>query len=199
MEGRVKVYVFCAYNALRLENTFYSYYDCLVGIVSFLSWTCILQDALFKGHATLDTESRLQACSEILTKSHITLNKFRCNPVISIAYLEAVAETRFAMMEIANFIHSQFSDEGRMRLDRSMEESATVTTLMELAKSVCTDTVINTTTFSSRSWDVVGPAVYLLKLLMRQFSFSCLKQASEKYLWIVPDGLRNSNLVIVMI
>lgn len=148
-----------------------------------------MQDCLFKEHASEDTKSKLQACTEILTKAHLTLIKYKSNPVISIDYLEAVAGTKFAIMEVAIFIHSQLIDEVATRLDEHSKA------LMEQAKEVCTDTIINITTLYSKSVDVTGPVVYLLKLLVRQFSFPCLKQASEKYPWIVPEGLRTSNLV----
>lgn len=147
------------------------------------------QDALFKEHASEDTESRLRACSEILKDAHFTLTSYKSNPVISIGYLEAVAGAKFAITEVANFIHSQLIDEVVTR------HSENVSALMERAREICSDTIVNITTVSSKSVDVTGPVVYLLKLLVRQFSFPCLKQASERYPWIVPEGLRTSNLV----
>lgn len=133
-----------------------------------------------------------------------TLRKFKSDPVISIKYLERVAEMRFAIMEVASLIHSQLfsGDDGKkkrkVRISHSVPQSKLVSTLMERARKVCTDRVINTTTFSpgGNVADIVGPSVYFLKLLVRQFSFPCLRQASEKYPWIVPEGLRNSNLVL---
>lgn len=124
------------------------------------------------------------------------MKKYKSNPSISIDYLEGVAGTKFAIMEVAKFIHSQFSNGGELTFEQSFEQSELVSTLMERAKKVCTDSLINTTTFySGGGVNVTGPVIYLLKLLVRQFSFPCLKQASEKYLWIVPEGLRTSNLV----
>lgn len=104
-------------------------------------------------------------------------------------------------MEVAELFHYQFSDEPREKLDRTPDSQENVKILIDTAKKICSDTVINTTVIntsifsSTEDADVLGPAVYLLKLLVRQFSFPCLKQASEKYLWIVPEGLRTSNLV----
>ena len=138
---------------------------------------------------------KFESCIEILANAHPTLRKYKSNPSINISYLEGVAGTKFAIMEVANFIHSQFSNDENLDIDQTFEQSEVVSTLMEWARRVCTDTVINTTTMKSGNVDITGPVAYLLKLLVRHFSFPCLKQASEKYLWIVPQGLRTSNLV----
>ena len=108
-------------------------------------------------------------------------------------YIEGVAGTKFVLMEVAKFIYSQFSKE---RGIVQVAEQELFIGLMEQVKKICTDTVINTTTLYGRgNLDMTGPVVYLLKLLLRQFSFPCLKQASERYPWIIPEGLRTSNLV----
>ena len=111
-------------------------------------------------------------------------------------YIEGVAGTKFAIMEVAKFIHSQLSSEEYVRPGQAVERSQVVLDLMEQMKKICTDTFINTVTIYPRgNLDVTGPVVYLLKLLVRQFNFPCLKQTSERYPWIVPEGLRTSNLV----
>ena len=67
---------------------------------------------------------------------------------------------------------------------------------MELAERVCTDRAINTTDFGASGEDVVGPAVYLLKLLVRQYGFPCLKEVSQQHQWILPEGLRSDDQVV---
>ena len=81
---------------------------CIIIIIMLLY---IPQDALCKEHATEDSESRLQACTEILKKAHSTLRNFKSDPSISVGYLEAVAGTKFAIMEVATLIHSQLTNE----------------------------------------------------------------------------------------
>ena len=162
------------------------------------AYVIFLQDALFKEHARKDIGSRFQACVEILTLSHQVLRNFKSKQVISIDYLEAVAATKFSITEFANFVHSQFSNDQEAPLDWTLiEQLDSATALIDQVQKICTDTFINTTTFSTGGtiMDVIGPSVYLLKLLVRQYSYPCLKQASEKYLWIIPEGLRASNLV----
>ena len=163
-----------------------------------------MQDSLFKEYSGTDQDLRFEQCIEMMAHASDTLKKFKTDPVISINYLERVAEMRFAIMEVACCINSQLFNgdddkkKRKVRFGHSMPQSKIVHTLMERARKVCTDRVLNTTTFSPAGSvaDIVGPSVYFLKLLVRQFSFPCLRQASEKYPWIVPEGLRNSNLVL---
>ena len=173
----------------RLLAHQYLIVTCAHGIFFFLQ----LQDALFKEHAGKSTELRQQTSTSILKQSCPTLREFRSKQVITIGYLEAVAGAKFAMMEIASLIYSQCNETGEARLDYSVKHSGIMMALIEIARTVCTDTLINPS-ITGHS-DVTGPAVYLLKLLVRQFSYSCLEQASEKYPWIIPEGLRFSNLV----
>ena len=98
----------------------------------------------------------------------------------TVHYLEAIAGIRFAFLEIANLLHSERED---------------CIDLFELARDVCTDPAINTSDFTVNDRDVVGPAVYLLKLLVRKYGFPCLKQVYEKFNWIIPEGLRETNQV----
>ena len=98
----------------------------------------------------------------------------------TVHYLEAIAGIRFAFLEIANLLHSDRED---------------CIDLFELAEDVCTDPTINTSDFTVSGTDVVGPAVYLLKLLVRKYGFPCLKQVYEQFNWIIPEGLRETNQV----
>jgi hypothetical protein len=139
---------------------------------------------------------KIKSCIKILTQACVTLKKYKHNPGINIDYLEGVAGTKFAIMEVAHLIHSQFSSEGKAMFDQSVEQlGGAATTLLEATRKICTDPVINTTTIHSGSVNVTGPVMYLLKLLVRHFNFPCLKPASETYPWIVPTALRTSNLV----
>ena len=122
------------------------------------------------------------------------LRKFKVEPVISVSYLQGLARVRFAIWEIAALLHSHFGQEGKTEL-LYVQLSDNENKLMQLAKKVCTDPSINSTNFRSKNADMSGPAIYLLKLLVRQYGFSLLKQASEKFVWIIPEGLRTADLV----
>ena len=61
--------------------------------------------------------------------------------------------------------------------------------LLQQLKSVCTDKIVNTTA----SGDVIGPAVYLLKVLVRQHGFHCLNKVFKQFKWIVPNGIHETD------
>ena len=120
----------------------------------------------------------------ILEKSYQALKKYKADQdVIIVHYLEGIAGVRFAMMEVANLLHSHYESRSDQQLDLS---------LMQLAEQVCSDPAINTVDFGDRGNGVVGPAMYLLKLLARLYGFSCLKQAIKDYHWILPGGLQSA-------
>jgi hypothetical protein len=65
--------------------------------------------------------------------------------------------------------------------------------LLQIAEEVCTDQNINNTHLAGN--DVVGPALYLVKLLVRQYGFDCLKKVSLRYQWVLPEVLRTTDQV----
>lgn len=107
--------------------------------------------------------------------------------VVNIAYLEGVAGARFALSEAANLLHSYYSTDGQTRTASSAQLQFQ---LLQLTEDVCVEKLINTTDFMAKDVDIVGPAIYLLKLFVRQFGFQCLKSVSKKYQWVIPEGLR---------
>ena len=98
---------------------------------------------------------------------------------------------RFSIVEIASLLHSDCIV-GTVRKSQRLQFQ-----IMQLAQGVCTDPAINTTHFGDKAENVVGPAVYLLKLLVRQYGFPCVKQVSERYQWIVPEDLRTADQVVI--
>ena len=150
------------------------------------------QDALYKEHSSGD---KIQATVAILTKSYKVFKEHKVDPkvTVTIGYLEAVAGIRFSLMEIANLLHSQCSG----AQDHFSWHDQSEFELLQLAENVCTDPAINTKDFTVSGRDVVGPAVYLLKLLVRKYGFPCLKQVSGKLNWIIPKGLCTSDQVCI--
>ncbi len=146
----------------------------------------ILQDALYKQYSGASPESRLIGIIEILKRFWSVLRKYQSEPLITIDYLEGVAGFRFAIMEIAGLLHASYVDN---TLKKSQLE------IFQLAEELCRDPVINSTDFSTNGEDVMGPAVYLLKLLVRQYGYPCLRHVSELYQWIIPEGLCTADQV----
>ena len=60
--------------------------------------------------------------------------------------------------------------------------------IREYTRDICTNSSINTTDFSCGT-NVWGPGIYLVKLLVWKFGFSCLKQISNILSWIIPEEL----------
>ncbi len=143
------------------------------------------QDAFFKEYSNHACGDKLHSILNILKRSHRVFQDFKANPIVSIPYLEAIAGIRFTIMEIANLLHSQINEDNfdPLQLD-----------LLELAKEVCTDPVINTTDFNISGVDCVGPGIYLLKLLVRQYGFTCLKEVSVRHPWVIPEGLNTAEV-----
>ena len=127
---------------------------------------------------------------EILTRSHRVLKEYKSNPIINIDYLEGVAGIRFAIMEVASLLHLDYDTDTARNLQRLKFD------IMHLAEKVCTDPVINTTDFVASTDDAVGPALYLLKLLVRQYGFPYLKQVFEQHRWVIPESLQTTDQVI---
>ena len=139
-----------------------------------------------KQHRGNPLEQQVDATIAILDNSHHVLRRYKEEPVVNIGYLEGVAGMRFAMMEVATLLHTLFNVE--QDLQRNLELVKIGIQLLQIAEEVCTDFNINTTNFTVG--DAVGPAVYLLKLLVRQYGFDCLKKVSAECHWVVPEGLR---------
>ncbi len=127
-----------------------------------------------------------------LKQSHSALRDFRIKHNISIRYLEGIAEARFAIAEVASLIGTQCSGEAG-----SVPELLLRSNVMQFAEQICEDPDLNQTDFGASGVDVAGPVVYLIKLLVRQFGFPCLKLACERYQWIVPENLHESDEVML--
>ncbi len=79
----------------------------------------------------------------------------------------------------------------------SQSSSQLVFDLLHLGQKICLDPVINVTD-SSYGKDVMGPAIYLVKLLVRDFGSASLVKISSIHKWIIPDSLKYSNQVSLM-
>lgn len=151
----------------------------------FQLFCCLCQDALYKEHSGKELKARINATLDIMERSHPALKEFKSSATINIGYLEGMAGIRFAIMEIAKFLPSLF------RETVSQELQQLGFPLMQAAEEVCKDPAIN----SPVSGDVVGPALYLLKLVVRLHSIPFLKRVSGEYHWIIPEALRTTNQV----
>ena len=98
---------------------------------------------------------------------------------ISLGYIEGVAKVRFALSVVAEQFHKRIT----------MKPA-----LLHAVRTVCTDPSINHIGDTGQT-DTTGPALYLLKLIVRQFGFPCLKEVSVERPWIMPHELMTEDEV----
>ena len=145
------------------------------------------QDALYKQYSCKCLGEKVEVAERMLDRSRQALRAYKAKPTISIGYLEAVACAQYWMMEVAALLHSVFGDQ-----QSTLEQQQLAFQLVHFAEELCTDPHINTIDFAD---DAVGSAVYLLRLLMRQYGSSCLKKVFGEHHWIVPNALRTGDQV----
>ena len=90
-------------------------------------------------------------------------------------YLEGVSKVRYSLSVVADVLSRSEHDDHQK--------------LLEVAEKVCTDTDINVVNHFQHI-SVVGPSIYLVKLLIRRYGMPCLKATAEAYKWILPDDIR---------
>ena len=135
---------------------------------------------------------RIEDTVEILEEGHRALcEQAQYTDTVSLEYLEGVAKVRFALAVVAELLNQSGET-------RSQEDSEVVMTLLHQAREVCTDARINCLDTTGKK-DTIGPVIYLLKLLMRQYGLSSLQRASQEHTWIVPEQLRQTEEVSVKI
>ena len=107
--------------------------------------------------------------------------------IVTLDYLEGVAKVRFALSVVAELLNQNDQP-------RSHEEDVQVVKLLHVAQEVCVDANINTIDDTGRR-DTVGPVVFLIKLLVRQYGLRYLRKASEAHVWITPELLKETGEV----
>ena len=105
-------------------------------------------------------------------------------------YLEGVSEVRFALILVADTLNNLVSGASEHSF------TAQADNLLRLAETVCSDTTINEVEVSD-TVDAIGPNVYLLKLLVRQFGSARLLEISKACNWVLPPQLKIEQTVSI--
>ena len=135
-----------------------------------------LQDSLNKEYTQKPPQDR---AAEILQEGHLALS--HSHTKISLTYIEGVAKVRFALSVVAELFQKHV---------------AMKPAFLHAVREVCTDTSINQINGTEQG-DKLGPVFYLLKLIVRQFGFSCLAEVSAVHTWFVPPELKGQDEVIM--
>ena len=69
--------------------------------------------------------------------------------------------------------------------------------LIRAAGRVCSDCEVNCIDPTGRK-DTVGPVIYLLKLIVRQYGMPCLKAAAEVHEWLIPIQLKSTQVSVMV-
>ena len=106
----------------------------------------------------------------------------RGNPTLE--YLEGVAKARFSLSVVAEALKNEETGQHFMELLRA-------------AGQMCCDREVNCIDPTGRK-DTVGPVIYLLKLIVRQYGMPYLKAAAEIHEWLIPAQLKSKEVIVMI-
>ena len=111
-------------------------------------------------------------------------------PSSSVPYLEGVAKLRYALSVTAQLLYHQQERTSPGR-GEGMYHSHGAQLLLDKAKECCSLPQFNK--------DEARPAIYLVKLLARQYGLSFLTKLTSNpaVVWVVPEHLRRSDKVSI--
>ena len=145
---------------------------------------CCIKDALYKEYNKKSFARRVKETTDILDEGLQACQHEQHTNNVTLEYLEGVAKVRYALSVVAELLN---------QIDHacSYEDSVLVDKLLGLAREVCVDPNINII----GQGNTVGPAVFLIKLLVRQYGLKYLYKASEAHAWVVPEQLKQTGVV----
>jgi hypothetical protein len=98
----------------------------------------------------------------------------------TLEYLEGVANVRFSLSVVAEVLNSEETGQHFMKL-------------LKAAGQICSDREVNCIDPTERQ-NTVGPVIYLLKLIVRQYGMPCLSVAAQIHDWLVPAELKSQEV-----
>ena len=116
---------------------------------------------------------------KVLTEGYSGLQKYR-HEMPTLEYLESVAKVRYSLSVVAEVLKNEANGQHFMELLRA-------------AGQMCSDHDINCIDPTGQK-DTVGPVIYLLKLIVRQYGMPCLKAAAEVHEWVIPAQLNSTKV-----
>ena len=125
----------------------------------------------------LTPRAKMEEVTVYLIQGYNALQEHRCHVAPNIEYLEGVAKVRYSLSVVAEVLKNE---------EHYVE-------LLRAAGRMCSDHEVNCIDQSSDR-GTVGPVVYLLKLLVRQYGMPCLNAAAEKHDWIIPKEMRSDEV-----
>ena len=142
-----------------------------------------LQDALSKKYSTHNVASNFEEVTTIIIEGYNGLLEHR-RGTPTLEYLEGVAKVRYSLSVVAEVLKNEQYGHHCMELIRA-------------AGRVCSDCEVNCIDPTGRK-DTVGPVIYLLKLIVRQYGMPCLKAAAEVHEWLIPTQLKSTQVSVMV-
>lgn len=99
----------------------------------------------------------------------------------TLEYLEGVAKVRYSLSVVAEVLKDAHKGHHFMEL-------------ISAAAKMCSDPEVNCIDPTGQT-DTVGPVIYLLKLIVRQYGTPCLRVAAQTHDWLIPAQLRSTQVI----
>ena len=122
-----------------------------------------------------------KACeaTTILQEGFCALQEHQQGPP-TLEYLEGVAKARFSLSVVAEVLKGEEIGQHFMKL-------------LKAAGQMCTDREVNCIDPAEQE-NTMGPLIYLLKLIVRQYGMPCLRVAAQVHDWLVPAQLMSEEV-----
>ena len=146
-----------------------------------------MQDALFKQNGQELLQKRINQSLQLMQKGTRDMME---NHSTSLPYLEAVAKLRYAISVVAELLYHQQERQTARRGEGGHHFTHEAHLLVEEAKVCCSHPQLKK--------QEAGPAVYLVKLLARQYGLSFLTTltGNPALTWVVPAQFRRSEVFL---
>ena len=146
---------------------------------------------MYKESSLKSFNEQILDASSLLDKGHDALLRHHAGfsqETIPLEYLYGVAQVRFAISVVADLFTKLVSETAPRDA-----HGANANHLLQVARMVCTHPAVNHFDLTG-SGNTTGPAVYLLKLLVRQYGTHCLQKLanSQQHSWVIPQELQSS-------
>ena len=137
------------------------------------------QDSLAKRFSHHCLADKAHDATSILKEGFCALQEHhRGAPTLE--YLEGVAKTRFSLSVVTEVLKNE-------------ETGQSFVELLKAAGQMCSDREVNCIDPTDQQ-NTVGPIIYLLKLIVRQYGMPCLRVAAQVHDWLIPAQLKSKQV-----
>ena len=131
--------------------------------------------------STWNLANIVEEVTKILNEGYDGLQEHRSGTP-TLEYLESVAKIRYSLSVVAKVLKNAHKGHHFMEL-------------IKAAAEVCSHRKVNCIDPTGQK-DTVGPVIYLLKLIVRQYGMPCLRVAAQVHDWLIPDQLKSTQVSI---